>query len=267
MIAIDIIIPIYNKYPYLKELLDTLLCRQDLYDKIILVDDCSVDLSVDVINLYQKTYPDKIIAFFQEKNMGPHYARIKGAELSDKKYIMFIDADDLINLNGLERFLRTDLINKNYGIYYGKTLRGRANNTGLIKDNTRFKYKEINYLIELLYNTFPSMSGIIVRKDIVHMMSIGKCDWGEDMLFYVRTILQIPFLFFNETIGIYRIMENSRGNSSGTFSKRWQFIKTLNMILKKSHSFYFFDYLFFTIITIKTLTAWGIKKIQNIVSF
>jgi glycosyltransferase involved in cell wall biosynthesis len=261
MVIIDIIIPVYNKYPHLKELLELLLLKQELYDKIILVDDCSSDMSVDVIKLYQKKYPNKIVSFFQSKNMGPHYARIKGVELSDKKYIMFIDADDLINLKGLEHFLHADLNWGKYGIYYGKTLKTRTNNAVSINENASCKSKEINRLIEL-FKTSPTMSGIIVRKDVVPLMSVGRCDWGEDILFYVTVIMKMPFLFFDETIGIYRVMKNSRGNSSGSFNKRWQFIKTLNMILKKSHHFSIYNYLFFILLSAKTIVAWIVKQVK-----
>jgi glycosyltransferase involved in cell wall biosynthesis len=268
MLLIDIIIPVYNKEKYIEELLRLLLSRQYLYDHIILVDDCSTDNSASIIRNYKGNYPNKIISFFQKKNMGPHYARIKGAELSDKKYVMFIDADDLINLSGLERFLHADLSWKNYGICYGKTLKIRRNNYILIKNNendTNFKYKEVNLPIELLYKTAPTMSGIIIRKEIVYLMSIGKCDWGEDILFYVRAIMQVPFLFINVTLGIYRIVENSRGNSSGSFSKRWQFIKALNLILRKSQYFSISNFVFLFMVSSRTMLAWGIKHIKKFI--
>jgi glycosyltransferase involved in cell wall biosynthesis len=262
MPVIDIIIPVYNKYPSLKELLDILLSRQDLYDKIILVDDCSVDRSADIINSYQKTYPDKIISFFQEKNTGPHYARMKGAELSDREYMMFMDADDLINLKGLEHFLQIDTDCGNYGIYYGKTLRTRTNNVTVNDNSTGLKYREIKRPVELLYRTYPTMSGIIVRKDTVSLMSVGRCEWGEDMLFFVRALMQSPFLFFNETVGIYRIAADSRGNSSGSFARRCQYIKTLSSVLRTSQSFSVSNCIFFAVIAVRAVVAWSIKQIK-----
>lgn len=260
MLDIDIIIPVYNKEQYISDLLDLLLSKSLLFGKIILVDDCSNDNSVNILKDYEKKYSDKIIVFLQPKNQGPHYARMKGVELSDKKFVMFVDADDLVDLNGLEIFLLSEINWSEFGICFGNTQKIYKQidiqETSMVVGDDFFKI--LKNPVDLIKYS-PTMSGIIIRRDVVSYMNIGNCSWGEDILFYVKSIQKTPFLYKNVKIGIYRIMEGTRGTSGGTFSKRLLFLKALFLELNKKSLLNFF---FFVFVSAKILLAWLIKKIK-----
>ena len=92
---IDIIIPIYNARKTL-ELTLMSIKLQTIIDKIniYLIDDNSSEDYKDILNKYKDM---NIIYIKLDKNNGPAVARQKGIEMSSSKYIMFIDADDLLN--------------------------------------------------------------------------------------------------------------------------------------------------------------------------
>ena len=90
----------YNKEKYLNSFISSIQ-NQDLKDfEIILIDDCSTDKSIEIINEFQKK--DKRIKLIKNrKNKGALNSRFKGAMLSKGEYIIFVDSDDIILKEGI----------------------------------------------------------------------------------------------------------------------------------------------------------------------
>lgn len=112
---ISLIIPVYNVEPYLQECLDSVI-RQTLSDiEIICVNDKSTDRSLDI--LQKSARQDQRIRIINNpENMGLSAARNIGLENANGKYIYFLDSDDMITDNAMERLWnvaedeRTDII-------------------------------------------------------------------------------------------------------------------------------------------------------------
>lgn len=96
---LSIIIPYYNADAYIYELLDCLEPQVTKDTEVILVDDGSKIP-------FDSPYEDwlKVI---RQKNAGPSAARNTGIEAAKGKYISFIDADDLVADNYVEKILET----------------------------------------------------------------------------------------------------------------------------------------------------------------
>ena len=74
MIAISVIIPVYNADKYLSKCLDSIL-NQDLYNiEVICVNDGSKDSSLDILRDYNQR--DKRLKIIDQKNAGAAYSRI-----------------------------------------------------------------------------------------------------------------------------------------------------------------------------------------------
>ena len=108
MIDISIIVPIYNAERYLRKCLDSLVNQTKKELEFILVNDGSTDTTEDII----KTYKDKRIKYFKNKNQGIGKTRNFGIEKSTGKYIMFVDSDDYLEKNACE-ILYNKAINTN----------------------------------------------------------------------------------------------------------------------------------------------------------
>ena len=99
---VSIIIPVYNTKKYLRKCLDSVV-NQTLEDiEIIIVDDKSTDGSQDVLVEYAKRYPN-ISLICLAKNSGVAIARNIGLQYATGKYISFVDSDDYIDLDMLEK--------------------------------------------------------------------------------------------------------------------------------------------------------------------
>lgn len=101
MYKISVIIPVFNSSLYLDHCLSTVV-NQTLKDiEIILIDDGSTDDSLNVIKNYAKKYNN--IKYTSKENEGQAIARNIGIQMSSGEFITFIDSDDYIELNMLEK--------------------------------------------------------------------------------------------------------------------------------------------------------------------
>ena len=97
---VAIIVPCYNQGQYLGECLDSVLAQTDQEWVCIVVDDGSTDETAVVAKEYCLK-SDKIHYHYQE-NAGLPATRNKGIALTDSKYILPLDADDMLEPNYLE---------------------------------------------------------------------------------------------------------------------------------------------------------------------
>lgn len=112
---LSIIIPVYNTENYLAECLDSVLNQKLKSYEVIIINDGSTDRSIDIINKYEKNYPE-IIRIIDQKNAGLSAARNVGLEIARGEYVYFMDSDDylvpdsLCNVLYLAKFQKLDVI-------------------------------------------------------------------------------------------------------------------------------------------------------------
>ena len=95
---VSVIIPVYNAAKYLSRCLNSIF-EQDYADtEIICINGGSTDESLKVL----EEYGDKIKIINQE-NKGAAAARNAGIKIASKDYITFIDADDYIDKDLLDK--------------------------------------------------------------------------------------------------------------------------------------------------------------------
>lgn len=99
--AISIVVPAYNKEPYIKQCMDSLINQTLKNIEIIVVDDASTDNTLQILRDYEKKDSRvKIIA--KALNGGLHMARKTAVKATSGDYVLFVDADDEIELKTCE---------------------------------------------------------------------------------------------------------------------------------------------------------------------
>lgn len=99
---ISVIIPIYNVEQYLSITLLSIVNQTHKNLEIICVDDCSTDSSLKIVEeLAQKD--NRIISIKNAKNSGAAITRNNGLKIATGEYIYFIDSDDFIEADYLEK--------------------------------------------------------------------------------------------------------------------------------------------------------------------
>ena len=103
MKKISIIVPIYNEEENLRKCIESLINQTYKELEIILINDGSTDKSKEII----ESFKDKRIIAIDKKNTGISDTRNKGIDKSTGDYIMFVDSDDYLELNCIERLIET----------------------------------------------------------------------------------------------------------------------------------------------------------------
>ena len=97
---VSVIIPVYRAEAYLEQCMDSVL-KQTLREiEIILVDDGSPDRCPEMCDRY--AVQDHRVRVIHQKNAGVSAARNAGIDAAQGDWIMFVDADDWLELNGIE---------------------------------------------------------------------------------------------------------------------------------------------------------------------
>ena len=98
---VSVIIPVYNTAPYLRESIGSIV-NQSLHDiEILIVNDGSTDNSAEIIR--ELANEDERIQVFEQENQGQSVARNVGLKYASGEYIYFMDSDDLLSLDALEK--------------------------------------------------------------------------------------------------------------------------------------------------------------------
>ena len=106
----SVIIPNYNKGRYVEHTLKSIISQSFLDWEAIIIDDFSSDNSIEIIKKIIKN--DLRFRFIINKqNKGANYCRNLGLEFSSKKFVLFIDSDDLLTINCFKN--RFQLISSN----------------------------------------------------------------------------------------------------------------------------------------------------------
>lgn len=102
---LSIIVPVYNVADYLAKCLDSLLAQdlpQNEYE-IIVVNDGSTDNSGEIAQKYADKYAN--ITLITQANQGLSVARNTGIARAKGKYIQFVDSDDYLEENVLNKLI------------------------------------------------------------------------------------------------------------------------------------------------------------------
>ncbi|WP_335921480.1 glycosyltransferase family 2 protein [Shewanella chilikensis] len=97
-IKISIIVLVYNHEKYLERALNSIICQQhDFPIEILIGDDCSSDRSPEIIKKFEQSNCNSnqhVRTFIRNKNFGAAFNVSHLANLSNGKYITFLEGDD-----------------------------------------------------------------------------------------------------------------------------------------------------------------------------
>lgn len=227
MVKLSIIIPVYNVENYLSRCLESILNQTFNDFEIICVNDGSTDNSLAVLQKFKSN--DERIIIIDKKNEGSGVARNVGLSTAKGDYVYFVDGDDWIEENSLDKIvLKADELNTDILIFGGLSYyNNKGKNGGYSADklpkqylNKVFSSKDIKKDIF----KFPSTVWTkLYKKDFLIKNNIKFQDIkvGQDQLPFFHSMIKAECIaLLPENIYCYR---KNRAGSAMTVKKKKNF--------------------------------------------
>lgn len=229
---VSIITPVYNCEKLIEETIKCVINQTYANWELLLVDDCTLDKSADIIKQYTKK--DKRVKYFKlDQNSGAAVARNKALEESKGRFIAYLDADDLWKPDKLEKQVNFMLKN-NYAFTctdYEKIMEDGTSLNKIVKIP-----KKVDYNL-FLRNTIIQTVGVMVDtkitgKELLKMPNIRRrqdaATWCQ-LLKSGYNCYEVP-----ENLSYYRVVNNSLSSNKlkairGTW-KLYRDIEKLSLI-------------------------------------
>ena len=218
---VSIIIPNYNKAPYIKETLDSILKQSYQSWEAIIVDDGSTDESVKIINNYLAS--DTRFKFYKRDTAqkGGSVCRNIGLKKASGNFIIFLDSDDILQIDCLKN--RIYKINNNgsidFAIFSGGTFYKKIGDS----KSTWIPPSGKDYLKLFLVHSLPwHTSSVLWKKEFLNLLNGFNESYHrlQDVELHTRALIKenAKFLVFGgEPDFYYRIDENRKEMSSYEF--------------------------------------------------
>jgi glycosyltransferase involved in cell wall biosynthesis len=209
--------PCYNQSKYVQDAINSVINQTYANWELIIVNDGSTDNSKNVIQDFIDSIQDDRISLFNIANNGVSYARNYAIEQSSGKYILPLDADDIIHTEFIAKAIKVMESEVSPTIVYSDVefigaKKGKLNTAD-------FSYKNI------LLNNIIVCTALFKRTDFdkTNGYDASFINGWEDWDFWLSLlrVTKKPAFKIPETLFYYRIKQNSR-NQAIDNEKRWQ---------------------------------------------
>lgn len=99
---VSVIVPLYNMANYIEETLQSIAASSYSNLEIIVMDDGSSDNSLEIVHAFANANPELDLHVLTQKNQGASVARNNAISQANGRYILPVDADDLISPQYIE---------------------------------------------------------------------------------------------------------------------------------------------------------------------
>ncbi|CBG89069.1 glycosyltransferase family 2 protein [Citrobacter rodentium] len=209
---VSIIVPAYNSAEFIHVLLDSLAKQTDKNFEVIVVDDGSTDNTGDVVNHYKaaQTFP---VTLIRQQNAGVSSARNTGMDNACGEFCIFIDSDDFVSPDFIEKLLSRQEQTQADIVYCGYH-HGQRNGTHCKPEH----FYEGNLLTrrirrEIIFH----LGGVLIRRSLLVNRNLRfntQLALGEDLLFTYsllakERVYSVPEYLYHQTYRKGSVMNSS----------------------------------------------------------
>ena len=225
---VSVVMPAFNAEKTIAQAIQSVLNQTYKKLELIIVDDASIDHTLQIAMAYAKN--DARIRIIENmENLGVSCSRNHGVELALGGWIAFLDSDDMWQLDKLEKQCKAILINPSCSICF--------TGSAFIDEYDHFyRYilpvpEQISYR-ELLKQNLISCSSVLAKKETLKLHPM-ICDpmIHEDYATWLKILRDEPYAIgINEPLLIYRIRKHSKsGNKFRAAKMQWRTYKVVGI--------------------------------------
>lgn len=204
---VSIVTPSYNTGKYIADTIQSVLNQTYNNWEMIIIDDCSTDNSVKVINSFNDY---RIKLFINEENIGAAISRNKALNEAHGKWIAFLDSDDLWEKNKLEKQIAF-MEKNNYYFSYTKYIE--------IDETAKFTGRVIsgpNRINKFRMKNYCYLGCLTVMYDVkkVGLIQIENLQKNNDYAMWIKVVKITDCYLLDEVLAKYRKRSGSISNHS-----------------------------------------------------
>jgi teichuronic acid biosynthesis glycosyltransferase TuaG len=237
---VSIITPLYNSGSFVVDTIESVLSQTYSNWEMIIVNDCSNDNSLSVVNAYAEK-DARIMVVSNEISLGAAVSRNTAISLAKGRYIAFLDSDDLWSPDKLENQLEFMISNSfefTYTAYY------KVNKLG-----DSVGYIDVPHSVS--YSDLLRTCSIGCLTVIYDCQALGKIympliDRRQDYALWLRILKIIPKAYgINKPLAKYRVSSNSlSGNKFKASNYQWKVYREIEEFGLVKSLYYFLNYSF-----------------------
>jgi glycosyltransferase involved in cell wall biosynthesis len=212
-LKVSVIMPTYNRASMIMESIRSVLGQSFTNLELIIVDDGSTDGTGEIV----ASYLDPRIKYFRQNNLGVVAARNSALEHASGEYIFFLDSDDVLMKNAMEKAVRVLDGHPEAGFCFGQAylmddkqrvfgLRRQGYTPSYVKDGIGEIEKAV-----LNGNHIPT-STILVRRECLEKIGFFNKEFGlgsEDFELWIRLARLYSVAYIAEPLIKYRVHNGS----------------------------------------------------------
>lgn len=237
---ISIIMPMYNSEAYLKEAISSCLNQTYRNIELLIIDDGSQDKSIDIVKELMLS-DSRIKLFTTPSNQGPAVARNIGLDNAHGDYITFLDSDDFIVQDKLEKqfnYMSDNNLSMTHGNYLFCDLNGK-------KIKNVITSNKIDYKLLLKSNQFKIMT-VLIKREIIKDLRFPIIK-HEDYAFFLDCLKRVgcSYLYNNEfssNVRVGKISVSSNKLKSALWTFKIYYNKEKLGLLSSLYYFLYYAY-------------------------
>lgn len=203
---VSFITGVYNSERYLSDCIESMLAQTYQDIEIILVVNACRDGSAAIANAYEKKYPKVVRCFYVDKKLGAGGSREYGLLYAKGDYIAFVDNDDVLDKQYIERMISMAIEKNEPDII-------TCNFCKITENGDKIIYKRIlrNKREALIQSVAPWAK--IYKKDFLLCNNLfpRNIPFGEDVIFSADVYMADPQIIHCDFMGYFW-----RDNSTST---------------------------------------------------
>jgi glycosyltransferase involved in cell wall biosynthesis len=233
---ISIITPLHNKEKYIQSTIDS-VCHQTLPTwELWVIDNQSTDRSQEVVKSYQD--PRVHLISLETSTGGPGFPRNFGLTQAQGDWVLFLDADDLIEANHLENLIFTAQLNPKASIIVGKWQEYPDHNPKQITVMKPLGYDQDSTALASSIAFAPwACHAALVRREILQSpyLWVEELDpyLSEDTAFWFRLLTRYTVAYSEHNGALYRRLNDGRDQYQDI--DRW--FRGLHIVIQNNLSF------------------------------
>jgi glycosyltransferase involved in cell wall biosynthesis len=208
---LSVLMTSYNREQYIAEAIESVLASTYTNFELIIVDDGSKDRTVEIARSYAANDP-RINVYVNEVNLGDYRNRNKAASYAKGEFMMYVDSDDKILVDGFERCIAAmnQFPQAGFGMQYNETGRNPFLLSSKLAIQQHF-FKEPCLMI--------GPGGTILRRSFFEKIGRYPVKYGpaNDMYFNLKAAAAGPILMLPFSFNFYRIHEGQELNNKYSY--------------------------------------------------